>query len=355
MGSRLRWLIVLVVTLGAADPARAHLLPRPFGVIRTNIQIKGTLVNYTANHGRDRRIYSAALCEKRDMYVYLPPGYDPCKKYPLGIYLHGFLSDEINFMEWVVKPFDEAIACGKLPPMILAAPDGSPKGKTCLSTAGTFFLNSNLGNFEDFLIKDVYGFLMEHYPIRPEPEAHALLGASMGGATAFCKVMKHRDKFGVATAFAPPLNIRWVSCHGHYFDNFDPHCWAWREHFDRRQVVGKFCGGLVKIRMGNFTTPMYGKDNPDTTALIASENPIELLDTLDIKPGFAEFYVGYGGKDQFNIDAQVESFLHRAREKGIEVGSDYRPTGRHSAWTAIRMLPAMLDWLAVRMEPFRVD
>lgn len=355
MEYRLRWLIVLAVTLGAADPARAHLLPRPFGLIRTNVQIKGTLVDHTANHGRDRRIYSPALCEKRDLYVYLPPGYDPCKKYPIAIYLHGFLSDEINFLEWVVKPFDAAIACGKLPPMILAAPDGTPKRKDFLSTAGTFFVNSNLGNFGDYLTNDVYDFLMTNYSIRPEPEAHVLLGVSMGGAAAFTKVMKHRDKFGVAATFSPPLNMRWLSCRDKYFDNFDPGCWNWREHFDPRDVIGKFCGGLVTIRMGNFLNPMYGKDNPDTLALVASENPIELLDSMNIKPGFAEFYVAYGCKDEFNIDAQVESFLHRAREKCIEVTSEYRASGRHSAWTGIRMLPGIIDWLSVKLEPFRVD
>jgi pimeloyl-ACP methyl ester carboxylesterase len=355
MGSRLRWLIVLAVTLGGADPARAHLLPRPFGLIRTNVQIKGTLVDHTSNHCRDRRIYSPALCEKRDLYVYLPPGYNPSKKYPVAIYLHGFLSDEINFLEWVVKPFDAAIACGKLPPMILAAPDGSPKKKDHLWTAGTFFVNSKLGDFGDYLTNDVYDFLMTNYSIRPEPEAHVLLGVSMGGAAAFGKVMKHRDKFGVAAAFAPPLNTRWLSCRGKYFDNFDPNCWGWREHFDSRDSIGKFCGGLVGIRMGNFLTPMYGKDNPDTLALVASENPIDLLDSLDIKPGFAEFYAAYGCKDEFNIDAQVESFLHRAREKGIEVASESRACGRHSAWTGIRMLPGIIDWLAVKLAPFRVE
>src|SRR5262249_15132761 len=128
-----------------------------------------------------------------------------------------------------------------------------------------------------------------------------------------------------------------------------------REEFKSNDVIGKFACGLVQIRAKNFLHPLYGKDNPDTTALIASESPIELLDTLDIKPGFAEFYIAYGCKDQFNIDAQVESFLQRCKEKGIEVGVESRPYGRHSAWTAIRMIPGIIDWLAVRMEPFRVQ
>src|SRR5262249_62179408 len=168
-----------------------------------NRKLAGKVIDHTHNHGSDRRIWSNALGEKRDLYVYVPPGYDPCKRYPLAIYLHGFRQDEEGFIEDVVKPFDRAIACGKLPPIIIAAPDGSVHGVTCFTTAGTFFLNSNLGRFEDFLVDDVYVFLITHYPIRPEPEAHVLLGASMGGHAAFAKAIKYRDRFKVAVAVFP--------------------------------------------------------------------------------------------------------------------------------------------------------
>src|SRR5262249_17976586 len=154
-------------------------------------------IDHTRNHGHDNRIYSPSLHEKRDLYVYLPPGYDPSKKYPLAIYLHGINQDEIGFIDDVVKPLDAAIACGKLPPMIIAAPDVSLKGVPCLITTGTFFLNSNLGAFEDYLVFDVYDFLMSNYPIRPEPEAHVLIGASMGGGAAFAKAIKYPDRFKV--------------------------------------------------------------------------------------------------------------------------------------------------------------
>src|SRR5262249_40690378 len=123
---------------------------------------------------------------------------DPCKRYPLALYLHGFREDEMDFLDEVVGPLDAAIACGKLPPLIIAVPDGSVHGINCFATAGTFFLNSNLGRFEDYLIHDVYGFVVRHYPIRPERGAHVLLGASMGGGAAFNKAIKYRECFGVA-------------------------------------------------------------------------------------------------------------------------------------------------------------
>lgn len=352
MGVRIAGLVV-VAGLLLAGPTPAHILPRPLKLSRVNLKLAGHLVDYTNNHGRDNRIYSPALGTKRDLYVYLPPGFDPCKRYPLVIYLHGFLSDESSFLDPVVQAFDEAIAAGKLPPMILAAPDGSPRGIDCLTSTGTFFANSNLGAFEDYLVHDVYDFVMNNYPIRPEAEAHALFGVSMGGSAAFAKVIKFRDKFGVAATFAPPLNLRWISCRGKYFDDFDPCCSEYREDFTHgRDVVGRFAHGLVKIRLRSFIYPQYGRGNPDTARLVASNSPIELLDVYDIGPGFAEFYVSYGGQDQFNIDAQVESFLYRAKQMGIDVGVSYLPDGKHNQATAMKMVPDLIEWLRPRLEPY---
>ena len=77
-----------------------------------------------------------------------------------------------------------------------------------------------------------------------------------------------------------------------------------------------------------------------------------MMDLYGLKPGEVHLYVGYGGKDEFNLDAQVESFLYVARQRGIEVGVGYLPKGRHNAATALTLLPAMIDWLRVRLEPY---
>jgi hypothetical protein len=349
---RAAWLAAVLAFLALGQPhAQAHLLPRPFRLDLINLQLHGKLVDHTRNSGIDHRFWSEALHQKRDMYVYLPPGFDACKRYPLAIYLHGFREDEIGFLNDVVKPLDRAMACGKLPPLVIAVPDGSIHGMNCLVISGTFFLNSNLGAFEDYLIKDVYPFVMTHYPIRPEPEAHVMLGVSMGGGAAFTKVLKYRECFKVAAAVFPPLNLRWISCRGRYMDNFDPCCWGWRESFRGREIVGRFYG-VITIRMRSVIYPLYGRNNPDTISLVSANNPIELLDSLDIKPGEVELYVAYGGKDEFNLDAQIESFLYRAHEKGIEVGVGYDPKGRHNTRTALGLLPGLIDWLRPRLEPY---
>ena len=141
-----------------------------------------------------------------------------------------------------------------------------------------------------------------------------LLGVSMGGGAAFTKVLKYPHCFKVAAAIFPPLNLRWISCRGRYMDNFDPCCWGWRENFDRgHEVVARFYG-VITVRLRSVIFPLYGRHNPDVVAIVSENNPIELLDSRDVKPGDVELYVAYGGKDEFNLDAQIESFLYRARE-----------------------------------------
>ena len=90
-------------------------------------------------------------------------------------------------------------------------------------------------------MQDVWDFVTSHYPIRPEPEAHAIAGVSMGGGGAFHTAIKYPDRFKTAVGFIPPLNTRWEDCHGRYMANFDPNCWGWRTDFSRgREVVGRF-------------------------------------------------------------------------------------------------------------------
>src|SRR5687767_2948583 len=76
-----RWPVVLLLLICVrveANPLRNRPLLR-----RTNHKLAGQVLDYTKNHGEDNRIWSNALCEKRDLYVYLPPCYDPKKAYPL--------------------------------------------------------------------------------------------------------------------------------------------------------------------------------------------------------------------------------------------------------------------------------
>jgi S-formylglutathione hydrolase FrmB len=341
---------VLAVML-SLSPASASGLHARHSLDRLNRRLHGQVVDHTNNHGTDNRIWSAALCEKRDLYVYLPPGFDPQQQYPLIIWLHGVAQDEQSFLDYVVEPLDCAIHCGRLPPVILAAPDGSLRGMAHYLDAGSFFLNTRAGRFEDYLMQDVWTFVMATYPIRPEREAHVLAGVSMGGGAAYNLSIKYRDRIKDVVGIFPPVNMRWVDCHCKYMRPFDPCCWGWRTNFDRGwEVVGRFYL-VFTIHMRQFVSRLYER-GPERLTQISLENPIEMIDRLNLQEGELDMYIAYGGRDQFNIAAQVESFLYRAKERGLTVDVVYDPKGKHDVRTAMKMLPATIDWLASRLAPF---
>jgi S-formylglutathione hydrolase FrmB len=318
---------------------------------RVNRHIGGRVVDHTHNHGADRRIWSDALGQPRDLYVYLPPGFNPAQCYPLMLWLHGFGQDEVAFLQYVVERLDGEIRAGRLPPIIAAAPDGSLSGEAKPMRAGSFFLNSNAGRFEDFLMQDVWNFLFTHYPLRPEREAHAITGVSMGGGAAFSKAIKYRDRFKVVTGVFPPVNTRWLDCHCWYMGNFRPDCWGWRTDFSRgNEVIGRFYG-VIAIRLKSAVDPLYGR-GPETAFLVSLENPIEMIDRLCLHEGELDMYIAYGGKDQFNIDAQVESFLFAARQRGLTVSVGYDPRGKHDRRTAERLFPGVVAWLGPLLAPY---
>src|SRR5882724_11098181 len=62
-----------------------------------NHSLSGKVLDYTANHGRDNRLFSRSMWQRRDLYVYLPPNFNATRRYPLITFLHGFADDEQTF------------------------------------------------------------------------------------------------------------------------------------------------------------------------------------------------------------------------------------------------------------------
>src|SRR5262249_13853907 len=116
------------------------------------------------------------------------------------------------------------------------------------------------------------------------------------------------------------------------------------------EVVGRFYG-VIALRSRAFIDRLYGR-GPQAVAQISRENPIEMLDTYHVCPGELAMYVGYAGRDNFNLDAQAESFLCCARQRGLCVAVEYDPPGGHALPPARRLMPGALQWLAGQLAPF---
>ena len=350
--------LALAAGLLAAAPAAA--LPPPGALVarlagggldRVNRHLAGRLLDFTDNHGTDRRPWAPALGDRRSLYVYLPPGYDGRTPFPAALWLHGAGQDEQSFLD-IATLIDRGVRDGSIPPAVIAAPDGSLPGRGKLVRSGSFYVNSFAGRYADYILHDVWhGFVRQRFAVRPERDAHLLVGASMGGFGAFNLGFKHRTEFGHLAGIFPPLDLRYADCHGRYFGDYDPACVQALDPFPRRQVVGKFAGGLLRVRSTQLFGPLVGPDQSHT-AFLAAESPVEMLARYDVRPGEFGLFIGYGTRDQFNIDAQVQHFVDVAAGRGVRADVTVVPGGKHDRATAVALFPAYGRWATARLGPF---
>lgn len=164
-----------------------------------------------AYHGRVemRPFASSALKDNRigdpcvrEVPVYLPPGYDaPGQSLPVIFLLAGFTGRGHALLEthpWkrgVITRYDRALAAGEMPPAILVMPD-------CFTRfGGSQYLNSSLlGNYEDYVARELVDFVDESYCTHKGRRAVA--GKSSGGFGAMHLAMRHPRTFPVAASIS---------------------------------------------------------------------------------------------------------------------------------------------------------
>ncbi len=286
---------------------------------RLNRKLCGRVVDHTQNHGRDWRIFSPILCMPRDLYVYLPPGYNPEMSYPLILFLHGADVDEHDFLDpGDLEALDRAMARGEMPLAVIAAPDGTYRGLNRVISVHSLWVNGLGGRFEDHIVHEVVPFVTQTYSIRPEREAHALLGISAGGYGAMAIALKHRDLFGVVATLAGPLNMRYDNCQGRYGDDFNPATFRMRLDYNPNMIIARYFFDLVTRRVKTYFRPVYG-DDPGLIARVMRDNPADLLDSTNLRPGELAIYVNYPELDHYNFDAQDLSFVWLAARRGVHV------------------------------------
>ena len=150
--------------------------------------------------------YSEVTESDRVADVFLPPNYDPDKKYPVLYMLHGIGLGGSRFGQ--SKDADisvitaNAITSGKAKEMIIVAPNCrcSDDPETDTHSAANYALY-------DLCIDDITGSLMpymeENYNILTGRENTCVAGWSMGGREALYVGMSHPELFGYIAAFCP--------------------------------------------------------------------------------------------------------------------------------------------------------
>jgi enterochelin esterase-like enzyme len=228
----------LVLTAGGTESADAEAVTPPVpGWTQVRTGVDGGTV-WTGE------IPNTQVPDSRQSAVYLPPGFDRSRRYPVVYLLHGLPGSPSSFYDGLrlADVADRAIAATGHP-FIAVVPVGGP--------------TKNAGNAEwagvwgRFLVQDVVPWADTHLPTIAERQARALAGLCAGGYGAMNTGLRHTALFGTLESWE-----------GYFAPVFDD---------------GPFFGASKKMLREN-----------DPTVLVRQEAP--LLRTLGTR-----FYVSVGG------------------------------------------------------------
>ena len=166
-----------------------------------------------ANRTAELKIHSPSLegnllgdSSERSISVYLPPSYfqETNRRYPVLYVLHGNRVNRIadDFFELPRSPsqktMDNLIKNGVAKDMIVVHPDGRNRYGGCQ------YANSEVsGNWADFIVKELVGYIDAHYRTLAKAESRALVGSSMGGRGVLDLALKFPDTYGIVYAMFP--------------------------------------------------------------------------------------------------------------------------------------------------------
>ena len=139
--------------------------------------------------------------DERPSAVYLPPGYDPARRYPVVYLLHGMRGSPSGFWNGLqlATVVDTMIGTGQAQPFIAVMPVGGPAARR---SSGEW-----AGVWEDYVVDEVVPWVDAHLAALPGRGNRALEGLSAGGFGAIDIGLRHPRLFGTPGAwegyFAP--------------------------------------------------------------------------------------------------------------------------------------------------------
>jgi S-formylglutathione hydrolase FrmB len=141
---------------------------------------------------------------ERDVYCYVPPGYDDgADRYPVIFFLSGFTGTgrmHLNFdpfVESIDRRLDRLIGTGAMPPAICVLPD-------CFTRlGGSQYINSTAtGRYEDHLVDELVPLVDRELRTHASRDHRGVVGKSSGGYGSLVLAMRHPDVFGALGSHA---------------------------------------------------------------------------------------------------------------------------------------------------------
>jgi enterochelin esterase-like enzyme len=236
--------------------------------------------------------------------IYVPHGYEKgTQPYPVIYWLHGRGGTESS-NGYPLRYYIEALAAGKLPPMIVVFANGGSQSNFSDSFDGKY-----MG--ETTVIKELIPYIDEHYRTIRSREGRSIQGMSMGGHGAMRLGLKYPDMFTSIVAFAG--GYRWP-------EEIEKAHFSWKEMFnnDPEIVLANHPEtwarkNLDRIR-GKMAIQMYvGDQDP---ALSVNRRMHEVLEQLEIAHGFQVFPGIAHNLGKMSEHVQSENFAMAVRAFG---------------------------------------
>ncbi|MBN1881537.1 MAG: hypothetical protein JW885_05125 [Deltaproteobacteria bacterium] len=282
-------------------------------------------------------LYSRILGEDRPLMVYLPPGYDEGRSepYPVVFALHGFSSRGQNWADMLIEPVEGAIASGDMPATVLVFVDFSISGDSsddpetfCDERGGSFYINSNLGRFEDHFFEEIATFVFTSFNVRTDPEGVVMIGGSMGGYGVLYYGITHPSFSHILVPIYPAADLRY-GIDGDKMADYDPEGYAPIDTDDPRRIVDDApVFGLLGVTeewiyyfvFDSDREPgeVWAEDLP-VWERMREANPVEILDPDRDDIEGQRYYIIVGGDDDFNFNSHIPILVPLLTEAGAEV------------------------------------
>jgi S-formylglutathione hydrolase len=137
----------------------------------------------------------------QNVAIYLPAAYrsEPSRHFSTIYFLHGYDDTPALGVARILQTImDKLIAENAVEPMILVVPNGLNR------FLGSFYTNSPVtGNWEDYIVRDVVGYVDSHFRTISSAESRGISGHSMGGYGALMLAFRHPDVFSFTYGMSP--------------------------------------------------------------------------------------------------------------------------------------------------------
>ena len=147
-----------------------------------------------------RGVRSPQLGNLRTLTVYLPPGYSDDREHPLLV-----VHDGQDMEAWkLAEALAGQHAAGRVTPVVAALPALRHRMQE-YGTAGRLNVHGQgdrAAEFQAFVADTVVPLLRRRYQLSRHPGQTAVLGASLGGLSAFDLAWRRPDLFGIAGVFS---------------------------------------------------------------------------------------------------------------------------------------------------------